>query len=303
MSTRGRRLNILIGICSLLLTLFFAENLLAIVGYKIDEDAPLAHFSSHAEKIKSINFIYESTTNSEGIRYREIPFEKASTDEIRVVVVGDSFVEGDGVEEPHRFTSVLEKKFSQNGKKVLFVNCGISGSGPIDYWNLLNSVALKYHPDKVMIVFYANDLFDTRLADEFFEPSPVRAKVKQALHDFLPRIYGLMRRIYTNFWLNRKFPSVVRYGIQAAQEQQIPQASIDQWVKNLPPDAVRATDEQWVGASRLLSGLLEPHYWTGSLDISDRESEAKWNYLARLLERMTKTCREKKRPVFFIYAP
>ncbi len=90
-------------------------------------------------------------SNSDGFRsQREIdePDER-----IRIVVVGDSFVFGEGVEESERFTNTLETM--QHEWRV--DSLGMPGYGPDLMVRALENVGLDIHPDVVVFCMYADD--------------------------------------------------------------------------------------------------------------------------------------------------
>jgi hypothetical protein len=71
----------------------------------------------------------------------------------RVVVLGDSFVFGEGVEESERFTNVLETM--QPGWRV--DNLGMTGYGPDLMYRALEAVGLSPVPDVVVLAIYTDD--------------------------------------------------------------------------------------------------------------------------------------------------
>ena len=77
----------------------------------------------------------------------------------RVAVLGDSYVEGIGVEAGARFTQVLESEFFRG--QAEFLNFGIQGLGTIQEWLVYEHWARAFHPDLVVVmVDRATDLTD-----------------------------------------------------------------------------------------------------------------------------------------------
>jgi hypothetical protein len=107
--------------------------------------------------------VYE--TNSHGARDRDRSFEIQGSK--RVVVLGDSFVEGYGVAREDRFTDRLEASLG-----VEFLNFGTSGNfGPTQYMLLYRSLAKRFEHNTVIVgLLPANDFRDDdyRLAKEVF---------------------------------------------------------------------------------------------------------------------------------------
>ncbi len=111
--------------------------------------APLASF-----RHKKPCFDVEYKTNSYGARDREREIESASK---RVLVLGDSVIEGYGVARDKRFTDLLEK-----ATRIEHLNFGTSGNfGPTQYYLLYKTLASKFSHDEILIgIFPANDFTD-----------------------------------------------------------------------------------------------------------------------------------------------
>jgi len=100
-------------------------------------------------------------TNSEGARDPER--QKHSDAPRRFVVLGDSFIEGYGINADDRVTNLLEERSG-----VEFLNFATSGGfGTIQEWLLYQSRVRKYdHTDVVLFILPAND-FEDDDPDEF----------------------------------------------------------------------------------------------------------------------------------------
>ena len=93
--------------------------------------------------------------NAKGLRGKEYPYERS--EKKRILVLGDSFVWGYGVEAKDRFTERLE---SLLGGRVEIVNAGVPGYGLDQYLLLLQQEGKKYKPDLVICAVNTVDLFD-----------------------------------------------------------------------------------------------------------------------------------------------
>ena len=122
------------------------------------------HNSNTVYRHKSACFDVLLESNSYGAVDRE---RSRSSDASRVVVLGDSFVEGFGVEEEFRFTNLLE---AQTGRE--FLNFGTSGHfGPTQYWKLYESMASKFDHDEVWIMLLPdNDFLDDYPRFQRYQP-------------------------------------------------------------------------------------------------------------------------------------
>ena len=90
-------------------------------------------------------------SNSDGFRNRREYDEPDRR--TRILVVGDSFVFGEGVEEYERFTDVLETMHA--GWRV--DNLGMTGYGPGLMVRALEKIVLKAEPDVVLFCIYTDD--------------------------------------------------------------------------------------------------------------------------------------------------
>jgi hypothetical protein len=90
-------------------------------------------------------------SNTDGFRSSR-EFHEPDT-RLRIVVVGDSFVFGEGVEESERFTNVLE----QMEPRWRIDNLGMNGYGPDLMYRALEAVGLNPVPDVVVLAMYTDD--------------------------------------------------------------------------------------------------------------------------------------------------
>lgn len=97
-------------------------------------------------------------TNSLGLRDNEIlPKE---TFDYRILMLGDSFTWGFGVEQEETFSQLLEKTFSAHGRKIDVVNAGVVSYSPILEYAYLKNYGLQLKPDIVILNFDMSDLKD-----------------------------------------------------------------------------------------------------------------------------------------------
>jgi hypothetical protein len=119
----------------------------AAYGYRIFPSRTVPH-RYPVEQPRTITL----TSNADGFRSRR---ELHDTDaRRRIVVVGDSMVFGEGVEEPERFTERLERL--EPGWRV--DNLGMIGYGPDLMLRALEAVGLDPVPDAVLFAVFTDDL-------------------------------------------------------------------------------------------------------------------------------------------------
>lgn len=97
--------------------------------------------------------------NSHGIRGQERTYAKPPG-VYRILIVGDSFVEGYSVEENERVTEVLEGSLAAKmDRSVQVIALGTAGYSTDQELLWLESEGLKYQPDLVVLMFYYNDVW------------------------------------------------------------------------------------------------------------------------------------------------
>jgi hypothetical protein len=93
-------------------------------------------------------------TNSRGLRDREYPLARRPG-VARIVVLGDSFTWGFGVNDDQIFTKVLERRLG--GPEV--INLGVTAFGTRQEIEYLKREGLQYRPDTVILAFCLNDIY------------------------------------------------------------------------------------------------------------------------------------------------
>jgi hypothetical protein len=97
-----------------------------------------------------------------GLRNSEINKDKAH-DEKRIMLLGDSFVWGDGISRDQIISTQLKKylpdRFSHN---IRVINAGICGHDTKDEYEQLVRLEPVYHPDMVILFFFTNDILETK---------------------------------------------------------------------------------------------------------------------------------------------
>lgn len=99
--------------------------------------------------------------NSLGMRDYEYPIKKPENT-FRILMMGDSFTEGQGVNTDQTFTKLLEKDLQDKikGKKVEILNSGTLSYSPLLEYLYLKDRGLKIEPDLVIINFDESDISD-----------------------------------------------------------------------------------------------------------------------------------------------
>jgi hypothetical protein len=118
----------------------------------------------HGRNVQRVNqsaeFAIECNTNGDGVRDMQHPVE-APDGVYRIVVLGDSFVEGVGAEREGSWTAQLEGLLRAQNHPVEIFNAGVSGSDPCFGYQLLADRFLVYRPDLVVFSLNSSDIDDT----------------------------------------------------------------------------------------------------------------------------------------------
>ena len=85
--------------------------------------------------------------------------ELQTNDKNKIIVIGDSFVEGWGVEQAKIFSKLLENKYLKKSYKV--INMGVLGFEPLQEYLFVKEIGLKFKPKIVIdFVYLENDILD-----------------------------------------------------------------------------------------------------------------------------------------------
>lgn len=104
-------------------------------------------------------FKFTFTTNSLGLR--EVEFSKQRPDSMkRLVFLGDSFTEGDGVDYQYSMPRDVEHKLDSANLHFQVMNAGICGSDPLYEFVLLRDKLLQYHPTHAIVCVNNSDVID-----------------------------------------------------------------------------------------------------------------------------------------------
>lgn len=313
-SARFININRLIGVLLIVTAIigfsFFVDFLLGLIGVSGDLAQLYTHPPNYTQYRRSISgFAYEFKTNSQGLRYKEIPLDKQSPDEKRILVVGDSFTEGWGVNQEEMFSSLLEARYNYPARGVYFINVGLAGAGPLEYMRMLFNVGVRYNIDGVLICLYANDIFET--TEKNLAPG-IRDEVKQngsrpLLYRFYPRVYILLERYKqgrTKFQqMAGQRRDIIRVASRTARKRGVPEEVIQKWITGVPAELVDAANRGEFNASVLTIGLLKRDYFSASLDIDTTSAIKKWQNMKCILNLIVNECRSRGIKVGLIFIP
>jgi hypothetical protein len=126
-----------------------------------------AHRPGQRGEMHHPDFRIQVAISSQGLRDREYPLER-TPGKRRMLVLGDSFAWGFGVEQDEAFSERIEARHP--GWEIL--NAGTSGWGTDQQLLFLRERGLRWRPDVVLLLFHPNDVADNAATSRYGYPKP-----------------------------------------------------------------------------------------------------------------------------------
>ncbi len=241
-----------LGLVELLLRFIYLLPFTAKGAYLCrDEIADHAHYEYGVGRMQTDEFSVVLKMNNIGMRDDDVLVQKPAGTR-RLLVIGDSFMEGWGVERGEMFTDRLETELAAlyPGERIEVVGAGVASWSPLTEWAWLKHRGLALQPDAVLMAFDATDLAgdsfyahrlvrDAHGRPDYIRPGDQRVALPWPAHHLAARWSYIYR--YLDRWLTKKFP-------------------VTEWDYGFWADS----DDVWAGI-RSESELPEPKYssyWT-----------------------------------------
>jgi lysophospholipase L1-like esterase len=125
-----------------------------------------AHTPNQRGRFTHRDFSVDVATNSQGMRDSEYSMER--TGKRRVLVLGDSFGWGFGVEHHERFSEILENAHPD----WEIINASVSGYGTDQEFLFLKQRGAAFKPDVVLLLFHVSDFENNIRADIYWHFKP-----------------------------------------------------------------------------------------------------------------------------------
>jgi hypothetical protein len=125
-----------------------------------------SHRPGQRGRLNHRDFTIEVSINSQGLRDIEYPIER--TRKKRMLILGDSFSWGYGVEHQECFTEIIERE----NPEWEVINASVSGYSTDQEYLYLKERGISFKPDVVMLLFCWNDFTDNNIgsASWYFKP-------------------------------------------------------------------------------------------------------------------------------------
>jgi lysophospholipase L1-like esterase len=309
------------ALVSVVLGTSLCEIALFILGFPPDPPIRITHPANYSEKISNIEFRYSFSTNSQGLRNREIPLKKKK-DEFRILLAGDSIIQGIGMEMDKTIPALLEQKLNPGPKTVQVINGGLAGTAPLNYGRLIFHLLDIYDIDAVLISVFANDVYET---DENTVPRMIhagmqlpRSRVNRLMHFFWPRMYLVARNGFGRDGTNKQVAAAgtrdavdsLDQIVREATERGLDRGTIEAWKSRVVVWLNTLTPDERVAALNgefywniLAYGLSRPDFWSMGIDINTPSARRHWEAMASVLEEIVNELRERGKPVALLYIP
>ncbi len=131
---------------------------------------------SQTSQLRWETYDYSIVANSLGFPGPEYS-EAKPPNTFRILVTGDAFSSGDGVQPEQNWVQLLEKRLNaeasvrQQNRKVEVLNFSMTGYGPDQYAAVVKTFAPKYKPDLIIVEHYVNDYQDVMMTTAEFQTS------------------------------------------------------------------------------------------------------------------------------------
>ena len=183
---RQRLVNAAVALAALVLTIVALEAVARVAESRVANDGTsLADYSEYDPVLgwrkrpgarlvfRRREYAVDFALNSHGLRDPERGYE-APRGTMRVLALGDSFVEGYGVPLEQTVTQVLEASLRGRGCPVQVVNGATAGYSTDQEYLFYRTEGVRYSPRVVVLFFYYNDiLYNERQLYMGNEPKPV----------------------------------------------------------------------------------------------------------------------------------
>ncbi len=127
--------------------------------WQFDAELGWSHVAGGRGRLVTPEFDIDIEINEDGLRSPAHQRQKGEGVR-RVLVFGDSFAEGWGVESGQMLSTRLQACLRDRGEAVEVLNFGVAGYGTDQAYLLFEKLGKVYQPDLVVLLFYGNDLWN-----------------------------------------------------------------------------------------------------------------------------------------------
>lgn len=125
-----------------------------VLGY-LNNPGAIAH-------VTGPEFTVEYRISEQGFRDPEVHAAKGDPGKVRILLVGDSYTFGHGVQYEQSWAALVREYFERDGKPVEIINAGVPGYSTTQQVLYLERLVDQFAPDVVAIGFVAHDVATNR---------------------------------------------------------------------------------------------------------------------------------------------
>lgn len=176
------------------ITLCLVSTLISLSGLEL-----IARYQLHQQaKLRLPVYIADHIL---GFKLKQSLQVKPTTNTFRILMLGDSFTQGNEVPVDKTFSKILEHRLNQSLERTYeVINAGIRGGSPIQYYLWLKTEGLKLNYDLIILNFYlGNDITDALMFNVTVDAAGLATKL--TLKDTYVDAHGYLRRRQTHFSL------------------------------------------------------------------------------------------------------
>ncbi|BDA79941.1 hypothetical protein LPTSP3_g28710 [Leptospira kobayashii] len=283
----------------------------------------------------SSDYVYLTKSNSLGIRNPELPAKKKK----RVLMLGDSFVFGIGVEEKDSMVRLVEEKLRSQGYDYELVNAGIIGYAPKDSLNLFRQLKDRIQPDVVVLCVFTNDVFESgksivwiKTRERIYRKTWVRVAgfVFPKTTEYLVQWQMASKAKALQTDADATFTAKVEYELKNKSKyknknhsEEETKALVDgfllqlkdfgkfagfrdenfeKWYTNIDKNIIKNAASGMVNSFYVLYGLIEPNYFKQSLDLTG-EGEIRYQKLIEDIGTLREESKQHANEFLLVYVP
>ncbi len=127
--------------------------------YRFWGNRPVTYYPDMTHRAIMANYDVSFKSNSAGFKDTDHDFDKAEGT-YRVLLLGDSYVEGAGVTWQEQMGRVMERMAGECGVALEVISMGMSGWGQAHHLATYETLGRKFSPDMVITFFCVNDFKD-----------------------------------------------------------------------------------------------------------------------------------------------
>lgn len=137
------------------------------------------------------------------------------------------------------------------------------------------------------------------------DPPRARSKPRRILHRLWPRINTQVELLQSDAEQSKRTQTDDFLGSIAAvaRARGVNEGAIQEWILSVPSELEAAVNEGRFNGSVLSQGLLNPSYWTDSLDINTPSAKRRWTTVCRILSELVHRCRHSGVEVAIVLLP